>query len=203
MLAEVVYVLMDDGSGREWFCTGTLVSKTAVVTAAHCLEERFTRIEVVAPMAAASPRVAAEGRAVYGGSYEDVGEPDVGILRLESPIELPAYAELTDVVARVEGGDRVTAAALVRQDEEPEARLALSARLPVSSTTAYGYAEGFGTPLFTKGGDSGAGLFLVEDGVVTHRLIGVARQPEPKRDIDHFTRMSASFAAWFAKNAQR
>jgi hypothetical protein len=28
-------------------------------------------------------------------------------------------------------------------------------------------------------------------------LIGVARQPEPDRNLDHFTRIDAAFLAWY------
>jgi len=60
------------------------------------------------------------------------------------------------------------------------------------ASTSLSFEHGFATPLFTKGGDSGAGLFLVENGQITHQLIGVARQPEPSRSLDHFTRIDAS-----------
>ena len=71
--------------------------------------------------------------------------------------------------------------------------------MPVTSTVQYGYEHGFGTPMFSKGGDSGAGLFLVENGQRTRKLIGVARQPEPERDLDHFTRIDPAFLAWYAE----
>src|SRR5436189_1658655 len=35
---EVVYVQMKDREAGRWICTGTLVGKTTVVTAAHCLD---------------------------------------------------------------------------------------------------------------------------------------------------------------------
>ena len=50
--SEVVYVLMRDRKFSQWFCTGTLVAKDKVVTAAHCLDpNKFIRYEVVAPLA--------------------------------------------------------------------------------------------------------------------------------------------------------
>ena len=51
--------------------------------------------------------------------------------------------------------------------------------------------------------NSGASLFLVENGKPTHKLIGVARQPEPERNIDHFSRIDAAFTQWFAENADK
>jgi len=196
--AEVVYVFMRDATKGQWFCTGTLVSKTTVVTAAHCLDTSlFVSYEVVAPGAAGKPRVKATRPASFGGHYDEVANPDIGVLELSTPIAISAYAELTDVTERVAAGDAITAAAVVRTAETPQAPLALSAHVPVSSTVDLGYEHGFGTPMFTKGGDSGAGLFLVENGKLTHKLIGVARQPEPSRNLDHFTRVDAEFLAWF------
>lgn len=196
--AEVVYVLMRDKLHQQWFCTGTLVAKDQVVTAAHCLEsDKFVSWEIVAPLAAGKPRVSASNPQVFGGSFEDVANPDIGTLTLSKDIVLPVYAQLTDVVAQVEAGAKVEATAVVRTDKTPEAPLFTEATMPVSSTVQYGYEHGFGTPYFSKGGDSGAGLFLVENGKVTHKLIGVARQPEPDRNLDHFTRIDAAFLAWY------
>jgi hypothetical protein len=196
--AEVVYVFMRDRERGRWFCTGTLVSKSIVVTAAHCLDPKmFISYEIVAPLAPNKPRVPASSPQTFGGDYENVANPDIGFLRLERPIELPIYAELTDVTERVLAGEAISAAALVRDEETPEAALHFSSNQPVSSTTQFGYDHGFGTPMFSHGGDSGAGLFLVENGKPTHKLIGVARQPEPARALDHFTRIDSSFLDWF------
>ena len=197
---EVVYVLMKDRLARRWFCTGTLVSKTTVVTAGHCLDTMFVSYEVVAPHAAGSPRVAASKPMAAPGDHEDPAVADFGFLTLSKAIDLPAYAQLTDVTARVLGGEELSAAASVRTREEPEAPLRATQAMAVTSTHEFGYQHGFGTPLFSNGGDSGAGLFLVENGVPTHKLIGVARQPDPARNLDQFTRIDADVLAWYAQN---
>jgi len=152
---------------------------------------------VVARSAAGAPRGSASTPKVFGGNFEDVANPDIGTLTLSKDIVLPVYAQMTDVVAQVESGAKVEATAVVRTDKTPEAPLFTEATMTVSSTVQFGYDHGFGTPYFSKGGDSGAGLFLVENGKVTHKLIGVARQPEPERNIDHFTRIDAAFLAWY------
>jgi len=200
--AEVVYVLMRDRDFDLWFCTGTLVAKDRVVTAAHCLDKMFVSYEIIAPLAPSRPSVSASDPKVFGGDFELVENPDIGILTLDTPIMLSTYAQLTDVVARVEAGEALSAAAMVRTKEEPEAPLAMTQHLPLSSTVALGYAYGFGTPYFSNGGDSGAGLFLVEKGKPTHKLIAVARQPEPDRDLDHFTRIGAPFLEWYDANTK-
>jgi hypothetical protein len=196
--AEVVYVFMRDTIGQGWMCTGTLVAKDRVVTAAHCLEkDKFVSWQIVAPLAPGKPRVSASNPQVFGGSFEDVANPDIGFLTLSTAITLPVYAQMTDVVAQVEAGTKVEATAVVRTDQTAESPLFTEETMPVTSTVKYGYEHGFGTPMFSKGGDSGAGLFLVENGKITHKLIGVARQPEPERELDHFTRIDAAFLAWY------
>lgn len=235
VFAEEVYVFMRSQFSL-WMCTGTLVSPTVVVTAAHCLDtSMFDSYFVVAPQAPGRVQREAHHPQAFGGSFEDVANPDIGILTLEKPIVLPRYAQLTDVVDAVEaataasldadedagdggddagdggddagdGGDAgsdagvpgVFGAAYVRTSQDnAESPLTWTGDMPVTSTIQYGYSHGFGTPMYSKGGDSGAGLFLVENGVKKHKLIGVERQPEPSRNLDHFTRIDAAFVAWF------
>lgn len=199
---EVVSVFMTAKDGTRWMCTGTLVAADKVVTAAHCLDpQKFAAYEIVASLADGKPRVAATTPKIFGGSFEDVANPDVGFLTLVKPISLPRYAQLTNVVTDVEAQKDVRAAAVVRVAQDASATFAPSSSMPVRSTVQYGYEHGFGTPMFSKGGDSGAGLFLVENGKITHKLIGIARQPEPVRDLDHFTRISAAFEDWYASNS--
>jgi hypothetical protein len=199
--SEVVYVFQKDHDGKGWMCTGTLVARDKVVTASHCLDPKmFVSYQIVAPLAPQGRTVSsASNPQLFGGDYNNVAQPDIGILTLNTPIDLPQYAVLTDIVARVEAKEAIKAAAVLRTGETAEAPLEMSEEQPVSSTVALGYEHGFGTPLFTKGGDSGGGLFLVENGKATHKLIGTVRQPEPDRKIDHFTRVDAAFLVWYAE----
>src|SRR5262245_12514999 len=58
VLSEVTYVLMKDWDGNDWMCTGALVAKNIVVTAAHCLDDsQYQSWEIVAPLAKDQPRV--------------------------------------------------------------------------------------------------------------------------------------------------
>jgi len=202
ILTEVVYVLMDDYDNGHWMCTGTLVAKDRVVTAAHCLDEgRFHNWTIVAPLTAKKPRVTAGRVGLLSYDYESIDNPDIGFLALDDAIDLPAYAELTDITSRVEKGEAIEAVAIVREEEEFEAPFKSVPSLKVKSTVAAGYDHGFSTQLFSHGGDSGAGLFLVENGKPTHKLIAVARQPEPDTKLDHFTRIDGAFLDWFKENA--
>lgn len=199
-LQEVVYVIINDWNGGTGFCTGTLVAKDIVLTAGHCVDTNIMNgFEVVAARAPNKPRVTASRVARFDGDYDDPANPDIGLLRLDEPIVLPHYAQMTDVSTIVDGGQKVDAIAVIRTAEEAEAPLKHSGVLEVSSAKGFGYQHGFHTPMFSIGGDSGAGLFLLENGKRTHKLIGVARQPEPERDVDHFTRIDATITKWFAE----
>lgn len=201
VLTEVVYVFMDDFEDGHWMCTGTLVAKDRAVTAAHCLDEsRFQNWSVVAPLIASKPRVRASGVRSFSSDYDSIENPDIGFLSLEEAITLPSYASLVDVTARIEKGEKVEAVAIVREKEEFEAPFKSVSNLPLKSAVGMGYDHGFSTPIFSHGGDSGAGLFLLENGQVTHKLIAVARQPEPDTKLDHLTRIDAEILDWFTQN---
>jgi hypothetical protein len=192
-LLEVVHVLIN-GDG---LCTGTMVSKTVVVTAAHCLDRSlFQKWEVLAPGAKGSPKIRAARVQMFDSDFENVAKPDIGAMVLEQPITLPDYAELVDVSARVEGDSKIMGTSMIRKYIDVEAPLTLVPGLETASGEPLGYEHGLVTKLFSKGGDSGAGLFLIDKGRRTHQLIGVARQPEPDRNVDHFTRIDAAFITW-------
>lgn len=193
-LLEVVNVLID---GEHGLCTGTLISKTVVVTAAHCLDKSlFKTWEVAAVRAPGAPRAKASWVAQYMEGFDQVEVPDIGVIVLQDGIDLPAYAQLTDATARVSNHAKIPGVAMVRSFIDEDAPFEVVDRLDVSSGEPYGYSHGLVTKLFSKSGDSGAGLFLVEDGRRTHKLIGVERQPEPGRNLDHFTSTDAAFITW-------
>ena len=129
---------------------------------------------------------------------DDPSRPDIGVLHLDREIALDAYAQPTDVTQRIGAGKPVQALDVVRYDQEPESPLHETNPMAVSSDVDNGYPYGITTPMFSKGGDSGSGLFEVVAGKRTHRLVGIARQPEPDKNLDHFTRVDAAFLAWLA-----
>jgi hypothetical protein len=192
-LTEIVHVVIDGGG----LCTGTLISKTMVVTAAHCLDPKdFGTWDVIAPLATGKTKSHGSRALMFDGDYEDVAKPDIGVIILADPLEVAAYAELTDVSGMVKGDATVIGATMIRKYIDVDAPLTLLEGLETSSGEKYGYDHGLVTKFFSEGGDSGAGLFLTDKGRKTHQLIGVARQPEPDRGVDHFTRIDADFIKW-------
>jgi hypothetical protein len=168
-----------------------------VVTAAHCLDgNNFGSWDVIAPGADGKKSHGAKA-VMFDNDYEDVAKPDIGVIVLAEPIELPAYAELVDVSGMVKGDATILGATMIRKYIDVDAPLTLLTSLETSSAEKFGYEHGLVTKLFSEAGDSGAGLFLLaEKGRKTHQLIGVARQPEPSRSVDHFTRIDADFINW-------
>jgi hypothetical protein len=194
---EVVQIVMTADDGAAWFCTGALVSSTVAVTAGHCLQTKFTSWTVIAPTLKGRPRAKAAA-AMYDARWADIAWPDLGAVRLETPIELPQYAELTDVTARVDRREPLEVSTIVRTKELPEAPFMKTGNMALTSTVDRGYTHGYGVPFYSHGGDSGAGMFLVENGTMTHKLVAVEREPDPAENLDHLSRVDAAFIAWVA-----
>ena len=112
------------------------------------------------------------------------------------------YAKLVDVATQVDGGQPLSTATIVRTAEKSEAPFMKTGNLALSLTVKYGYTHGYGVPMYSHGGDSGAGMFLVVNGTMTHDLVGVEREPDPERALDHLSRVEKAFIDWVAKNGE-
>ena len=188
---EAVQIL--HGNGVD-YCTGVLVSPTVVLGAAHCIWG--TAYTVKAPFAPGAPsRKVVRSKVISRGYSNDPASPDVGVLVLEAPITLAQYAVLTSVGAEADRGKTYQGVAVGRSKEQRTAPLVRSTLLTITSGNSAGYTTGLRTPYYSTGGDSGGPLFLVEGGRVTHKVVGVERQPDPANDADWFTRVDADVLA--------
>lgn len=187
---EVVQVLVNNAAKD--YCTGVLVSPTQVLTAAHCTGA--TSFTVIAPFAPGKPQSAATKGPVAEHSKafnEEVWKEDAAVLLLKTPIQIDVYATVEDVGEL--GEETVTGVAVGRAREERSAPLVKSVPLEIRSGTNDGYETGLGSEYYSSGGDSGGPLFLVENGKVTHTVIGVERQPDPPNEW--FTRITPKVKA--------
>jgi hypothetical protein len=188
---EAVQIL--HGNGVD-YCTGVLVSPTVVLGAAHCIWG--TAYTVKAPFAPGAPsRKVLRSKVVSRGYANDPASPDVGVLVLDAPIQLTQYAVPTSIGAEADRGISFKGVAVGRSKEQRTAPLVRSTLLSITSGTSAGYTTGLRTPYYSTGGDSGGPLFLVEGGRLTHKVVGVERQPDPAADADWFTRVDAAVLA--------
>lgn len=193
---EAVQILHDNGRD---FCTGVLVGPRVALTAAHCIGgKRFT---VRAPFARGAPSVVASRAEVMSWSFGDPAVRDLAVLVLDRPIALPQYAVMTDIGEEADRGRTFRGVAVGRKTQTRRGALVRTEEMRVASGEKDGYTTGLRTPFYSGGGDSGGPLFLVEDGKVTHRLVGVERQPEPSRDADYFTRVDGRVRAFVKAHA--
>lgn len=192
---EAVQIL--HGNGVD-YCTGVLVSPTVVLGAAHCIWG--TAYTVKAPFAPGAPsRKVVRSKVISRGYSNDPASPDVGVLVLDKPISLPQYAILTSIGAEADRGASFKGVAVGRSTEQRTAPLVRSTVLSITSGKSAGYTTGLRTPYYSTGGDSGGPLFLVEGGRITHKVVGVERQPDPANDADWFTRVDAAVIALAAR----
>ncbi len=204
---EAIVSSMQDGTATEFpeavqilhgngvdYCTGVLVSPTVVLGAAHCIWG--TAYTVKAPFAPGAPsRKVVRSKVLSRGYSNDAASPDVGVLVLDKPIELAQYGIPTSIGAEADRGSSYRGVAVGRSLEARTAPLVRSKVLAITSGKSAGYATGLRTPYYSTGGDSGGPLFLVEGGRLTHKLVGVERQPDPASDADWFTRIDAAVLA--------
>lgn len=189
-MPEAVRITMPNGG----FCTGVLVSARVALTAAHCTGQ--TEFTVEAPNANGAPKRKAK---LAERVSEDFGAnpaaSDIAVLKLDGPINLAHYAAETEIGGAADKGKSFKGVAVGRARKAAGANLVRTKTMTITSAANLGYTTGLKTPYYSTGGDSGGPLFLVEDGKVTHKLVGLERQPEPSRDDDYFSRIDGKVKA--------
>ena len=192
MLPESVQLIHDNGVD---YCTGVLVAPKIVLGAGHCIwDAKYT---VRAPFAPGAPSAHAVNWAVVDTRRDRVPESrDIGLLVLDKPINLAHFPALTQIGAQADSGKTFKGVAVGHKREDPHASLVRSKVMTIKSGKSLGYTNGLRGQYYSEGGDSGGPLFLYEDGKITHKLVGIERQPEPSRDADWFTRIDAKVVSF-------
>lgn len=114
---------------KRLICTGTLVSPTVFLTAAHCLLDEPTALYVSFDAFVGAPDVGPEvtlhpGSAVGHPEYVDSAAPgdthDIGVVRLDPPVEgvVPAQLPAPDALDDLERSHRLSALELVGYGRE-------------------------------------------------------------------------------------
>jgi hypothetical protein len=189
---ESVQLIHDNGRD---YCTGVLVAPKIVLGAGHCIwDAKYT---VRAPYAPGKPSAHAVSWAVVDNRRDRVPESrDIGLLILDKPINLATFPTLTQIGADADAGKTYKGVAIGHKREDPHATLVRSKVMTIKSGKPQGYTNGLRGEYYSEGGDSGGPLFLYENGQVTHKLVGIERQPEPSRNADWFTRIDAKVVSF-------
>jgi Trypsin len=167
---EAVLVAMSQHGFVTGSCSGTLVAPRVVLTAGHCVAS-FTAWDVQAPFAnqsATSSTAETFDWTASGTESVTANQHDVGLVYLDTPINLAAYPTLADA-AVADGSTIVNIGRL--QNGVASGSLYLSKPLAVSNAANAGYPFDYLSNRVIELGDSGGPVELV--GATPHTIVAV------------------------------
>jgi hypothetical protein len=160
---EAVLVEMVQGGARIAACSGALVAPQVVLTAGHCVA-RFDDFVVTAPFANGQSSTASR-RATYDwhaqGEAVDPSAHDVGLIFLDTPIQLPSYPKLAH--APVAEGTKLVNVGRIHSGHLSDDALYYRA-VEVEPAASFGFPFDYAAVDVIESGDSGGPDFVAGKG---------------------------------------